>query len=106
MKRIILYIFTVAVFQACTKDENGIAMGYGQTQCADVWGYGNSDDETKTKLGKFLDSSGVSYSKLNFVRGNPGVVCLACICSSGGLFTLQTTEPFVKQLVQLGFAKK
>ncbi len=105
MKRIILYIITIAVFEGCTKNETDIVMRYGQTQCADQWGYGSSDDETKNKLGKFLDSAGISYSELNFTRKDLGVVCLACICPSGGSFTLETTEPFVEKLIQLGFKK-
>lgn len=106
MKRSILFILTIILFAACTKDDSDIPMSYGQTQCADQWGYGSSDAETKGKLGKFLDSAGISYSELNFARVNPGAVCLACICPSGGLFTLETTEPFVEKLIQLGFQKK
>lgn len=105
MKRIILTIVTIAVFEGCTKIETDIVMQYGQTQCADQWGYGNSDAATKEKLGKYLDSAGISYSKLNFTRKDLGAVCLACICPSDGSFTLQTTEPFVEKLIQLGFKK-
>lgn len=106
MKRIILYIITIAVFEGCTKNETDIVMQYGQTQCADQWGYGNSDAATKEKLGKYLDSMGISYTKLNFSKSDPGVVCLACTCTSGGLFTLETSELFVEKLVQVGFKKK
>lgn len=106
MKRIILYILTIAVFQACTKEENGIVMKYSQTQCADQWGYGNSETETKDRLGIFLDSNYISYSELRFTKVNVGAVCLACQCPSGGSFTLKTTEPFVEKLVQLGFKKQ
>ncbi len=106
MKRIILLIFTITFFIGCTKNETDIVMQYGQTQCADQWGYGNSEAATKEKLGKYLDSMGISYTKLNFSKSDPGVVCLACTCTSGGLFTLETTDPFVEKLVQLGFKKQ
>ncbi len=106
MKRIILFVFTIILFAACTKDENDIAMSYGQTQCADQWGYGNSDTETTAKLGTFLDSSGILYSSLSFIKVNPGAVCQACNCPSGGVFTIETEELFVAQLVQLGFTKQ
>jgi hypothetical protein len=106
MKYLILTIFTVALLTACTKDNNDITMIYGQTQCADKWGYGANDEETKARLAQFLDSVGISYSNLQFAKTNPAAVCLACSCASGGVFTLQTTDAYVNQLTGLGFTKK
>jgi hypothetical protein len=106
MKYLLLILVTITVFIACKKDDNSITMTYAQTQCADKWGYGANDDQTKARLGQFLDSVRISYSDLRFAKTNPGAVCLACICVTGGVFTLQTTETYVNQLIGLGFAKK
>lgn len=106
MKQFILIFFAASLMIACTKEANEIAMQYEQTGCADKWGYGPNDDETKAKLGRFLDSAGISYTDLQFAKVNPGAVCLACNCVTGGLFTLKTTEPSVAALTNLGFKRK
>ncbi len=106
MKYLVILFVAVISFTACKKDCNTVTMIYEQTQCADPWGYGPTDQETKSKLGFFLDSIGVDYSNLSFARINPGQVCNACFCKSGGVFTLKTTEPFVETLIEKGFQKK
>jgi hypothetical protein len=108
MKYLIFLIVTSALFISCTKgsDNNNVTMTYGQTQCSDKWGYGANDDETKTKLTQFLDSLRISYTDVKFAKTNPAAVCLACICVTGGVFTLKTTEAYVNQLKDLGFTRQ
>ncbi len=106
MKYLVILFVAAAFLTACKKDCYTVSMTYDQTQCADPWGYGPNDEETKNKLGFFLDSIGVDYSNLSFARTNPGQVCDACFCTSGGVFSLKTTEPFVETLIEKGFKKK
>ncbi len=106
MKYLILIVSIVVSFIACIKSNGSIVMKYEQTQCADKWGYGANDNETKTRLSSFLDSAGIIYTDLKFAKVNPGAVCLACNCVTGGLFTLETTEPFVAALTNFGFKRK
>ncbi len=106
MKYLFILLVASSILSACKKDCNSIEMIYNQTQCADPWGYGPTDQETKNKLGAFLDSMGVDYSNLHFKRTNPGQVCDACFCISGGVFTLNTKEAFVETLIKKGFKRK
>lgn len=106
MKYLVILFAAAILFTACKKDCNTVTMIYEQTQCADPWGYGPTDQETKNKLEFFLDTIGVDYSGLSFERINPGQVCNACFCISGRLFTLKTSESFVETLIKKGFKRK
>jgi hypothetical protein len=106
MKYLLFILITTTVFIACTKNVSNITMIYEQTQCADKWGYGANDDETKEKLIQFLDSLRFAYSDIRFAKINPGAVCQACTCVTGGVFTLKTREAYVNQYIALGFTKK
>ena len=108
MKIIMLTAFAVFIFTGCVKKGAGLVMQYDQTACTDKWGYGiaGNDEETKAKLGIYLDSLRIVYSDLRLEKLNAGDQCDACFCKTGKVFTLKTTAKYTKQLEALGFKRK
>ncbi|MBY0476443.1 MAG: hypothetical protein K2Q24_02265 [Chitinophagaceae bacterium] len=108
MKIIMLIAVAVFIFTGCVKKGAGLVMQYNQTACTDKWGYGiaENDEETKAKLGIYLDSLNIAYSDLRLEKLNAGDQCDACFCKTGKVFTLKTTIQYKNQLEALGFKKK
>lgn len=67
------------------------SLRYQQTQCADVWGYGNSDSATLKMVYRYLDSMGLlDRTSRFFIQTDTTklIKCLSCDCPSGKLIWL------------------
>ncbi len=106
MKSIILSVFVVLFVAGCYKHDTNTVMQYEQTWCTDKWGYGSNDEETKMKLGNYLNALGINYSDLRFEKLNAEEGCKACFCKTGKVFSFRTKGHCVNQLEALGFRKK
>jgi hypothetical protein len=87
------------------------SLKYIQTQCADVWGYGNTDSATIKMAYRYLDSLGLLDQTSWFTINNDIAQlnnCTSCTCASGKLIWLiNSTELLdsvrIQRLRQLGF---
>jgi hypothetical protein len=87
------------------------SLKYQQTQCADVWGYGNTDSATIKMVYRYIDSLGLldKTSRFFINKDTPQLNnCASCTCASGKLiWFVNSTELLdsarIQRLRQLGF---
>ena len=77
-----------------------------QTQCADSWGYGNSNDETLVKLKNYLLQQQVTVVKIELQASGEQNACAACTCSRGFVFHVWASSQHINALTGLGFTIK
>lgn len=83
-----LWLLSVACKRnmCCGPDDELKEMVRTQTQCADPWGYGASNDETVTKLKDYLRKKILLPFRVELQPANIEFVCQACTCSKGFVF--------------------
>ncbi len=95
--KIIYGVLCTVLFSACIKSsqlqKEEVVLSYNQTQCADKWGYGNSDNLTIAKVARYLDSLKLYHSAIT-IKFDPNLqaVCLACTCTSGKIISVTTSS--------------
>lgn len=106
MKKTLLVVFSIGIMLAsCKKEENYICYSIEQTQCADPWGYGNSDMATINLLRTYLAQNGVNADKVSLKTTGTGMNCLACTCTTGRTFFITAPDNNKADLETLGFAQ-
>jgi hypothetical protein len=89
---------------ACDKEQTTVVYFYGQTGCADVWGYGATDAETKEKLTTYLLNNGIKAQRVTLSQPPAGFIsCLACTCPTGRTFAIVINKVDEEKLKALGF---
>ncbi|MBI2729567.1 MAG: hypothetical protein HYX40_02235 [Sphingobacteriales bacterium] len=103
MKRLSIILLLLLFLGSCDKTPEK-AFVYGQTQCADKWGYGANDAETITKLKIYFESKQIKVLSvsLSSTLGDL-VVCQACICPTGRVFKVMVEESDIEKLMAEGF---
>ena len=103
-------VILVGLLPACAKKESIICcvlppveMVRTQTQCADDWGYGTTDNETIAKLSAYLASKKITTSKITLAATGLQSVCQACTCSKGFEFHVWSQANYIDSLTSLGF---
>ena len=74
-----------------------------QTQCADPWGYGNTNSETIDKLKDYLSRKSVNLSNVEIQPTGEYNVCTACTCSKGFSFHVWADQRYADTLTKEGF---
>lgn len=77
-----------------------------QSQCADPWGYGNTDPETIDRLKHYLTQKNISFSTVHLQSTGEYNTCAACTCSKGFAFHVWTEPRFIDSLTKEGFVLK
>lgn len=103
MKRLILILLLIVLLGSCDKTPEK-AFVYSQTQCADKWGYGQTDGETMTKLRTYLISKQIVVTSIAIIYPvGDMVVCQACGCPTGKRFKVTVPEEDELKLKAEGF---
>lgn len=108
--KIIIGLLVSLVFWSCIKTserrDDYISLTYDQTQCADQWGYGSSDNLTIGKVKHYLDSLQLFYHAVT-IQTDPSKVslCNACTCTTGKVFfvTTRDDDALEARYAQIGF---
>ena len=77
-----------------------------QTQCADAWGYGETNEETIVKLRSYLVQQHIVAATIDWQPTGELVTCLACTCSRGNMIHIWVESQYVDKLGKEGFTKK
>lgn len=100
------YIFAILITLgavACTTEKK-VTLQYDQTWCTDKWGYGQTDEETVTKLKTYLLSKGITVGNINFtIAPQDYMACKACYCPSGRKFVITINKSDADKLKAEGF---
>ena len=110
--KLILFISCLLILQACVKHPVDCClppqqeMVRTQTQCADAWGYGESNEETITKLTNFLLQKNIVVAKITLQSTGEEVTCLACTCSRGYIIHVWVEQQYTERLSKEGFTRK
>ncbi|MCS7018246.1 MAG: hypothetical protein RMJ87_03860 [Cytophagales bacterium] len=105
----IILLLTVGAFQ-CRKsvmpeDSQLIHVAYNETQCADPWQRGASDEETLRHVEHFLRERGIRFSGSSIVPAPANlIVCLACNCPSGRIIIGKIPVEDRPKIEQYGFS--
>jgi hypothetical protein len=97
--------------QSCTRSKPEIAcilpglteMVHMQTQCADVWGYGKTNEESITVLKKYLLQQQIIAETIALQPTGEEAICDACNCSRGFVFHVWVENRYVNSLLKEGF---
>ncbi|MBI1782324.1 MAG: hypothetical protein HYR66_13320 [Sphingobacteriales bacterium] len=103
MKKLSVIILLIVFLGSCNKTPEK-AFFYNQTQCADKWGYGQTDEETIDKLRTYLTSQQIVVTNLaiTYPVGNL-IICDACSCPTGKRFKVTVPEEDELKLKAEGF---
>ena len=86
------------------KDDLQATFYYGQTQCADKWGYSRDDENTKIMLRDYLKSKGITVVVKDLTKAPSDVAyCAACTCASGRTFVVKANAADEDKLKAEGF---
>jgi hypothetical protein len=103
--RYVLMVLTVFIFMAmtCKKENADPELKRDQTQCADPWGYGGSEQETLNRLREYLLKKNIELTSLSMKKVSPAATCLACTCTNGNTFYITADEKYRDALKLEGF---
>ena len=108
-KRLTLLALPVCMllFSACNKnDHNGqppTTMYYRQTQCADVWGTGATNEETVTKVESYFAGKGLPIASVRIAADSVADACEACTCRTANTIYAQISEAYIGEYKSYGF---
>lgn len=77
-----------------------------QTQCADSWGYGGSNDATIARLNSYLLLQKITAEKITLQASGEQATCAACTCSNGMVFHVWAQPQYIDSLIKQGFTIK
>ncbi|QHL88299.1 hypothetical protein GU926_13000 [Nibribacter ruber] len=115
MKRKILSLLIIMhglfLFSGCQHPEGKIEwpeenlqwLSYAETQCADPWGYGNSQQDKAQYVKGYLEKQGIQVFNISLIKESEGAMCLACTCPSGRVLRVQVKKEDEAKLLALGF---
>jgi hypothetical protein len=102
-----LMVFIIAALSmatTCKKEAEPVdELQRKQTQCADPWGYGATEQETVSKLKDYLTKKEILVNALSMKATPEQAVCQACTCSNGFTFYVQADEQYIAALKLEGF---
>ncbi len=103
--RYFLLVLSVFILMAMTCNmENAIAeLKRDQTQCADPWGYGGSEQETLNQLKDYLLKKSIEVTSISIKKISTGATCLACTCTNGSKFYITADQKYWDALKLEGF---
>lgn len=78
-------------------------LSYQETQCADPWGYGNSNQDKVQYIKEYLQKQGITVLDISLNKVNDGAMCMACTCASGRVLKVQVRKEDEAKLLALGF---
>jgi hypothetical protein len=78
-------------------------LSYQETQCANPWGYGNSNQDKVQYIKDYLEKQGVKVKSITLTKENDGAMCMACTCASGRVLKVQVRLEDEAKLIPLGF---
>jgi hypothetical protein len=87
----------------CKKENNATELKRDQTQCADPWGYGGSEQETLNQLRDYLLKKNIELTSLSIKKVSSAATCLACTCTNGSRFYITADEKYWDALKLEGF---
>jgi hypothetical protein len=87
----------------CKKESPATELKRDQTQCADPWGYGASDQETLDQLRDYLSKKNIELTSLSIKKESTAATCLACTCTNGSRFYITADEKYRDALKLEGF---
>jgi len=109
MKQIALLASLFVLHTACVKRAPNccamppLEMIRTQTQCADPWGYGNTNPETIEKLKSYLAKKDITVTNIELQSTGESNVCTACTCSNGFSFHVWADQRYKDTLTREGF---
>lgn len=113
MKLFFASLFFLLLFSACVKDDHRVCCAMPpvefvrtQTQCADIWGYGATNDATIAKLNSYLLQQKITADKITLQATGEQAACAACVCSNGFVFHVWAKAQYIDSLTTLGFIIK
>lgn len=94
------------LFVSCEKST--VWMSYAQTQCADPWqmlieDMTDSQNVLDAVEEYLLTEYDVKVLDSEINMNDPGMVCLACSCTSGNTIRIKVKDTVVENLSELGF---
>ena len=111
-----LIAIAAVVLMACEKEElvgnKLMILTYQQTQCADAWQTGASDNQTIQNLKNYLAGAGMEGPMLDInllqLPDAPPATCTGCTCPTGKQFIVSVleSETLKQKYVQAGFVVK
>ena len=107
----LLLLLSLTAFQ-CNQDilpENGnlISVAYSETQCADPWMRGDTDQQTLRNIDAFMRERGIRFTGTEIIPAEENlIVCLACICTSGRTIVGNVHKDDLRKIEQYGFARR
>lgn len=105
MRYLVMFIVgTILIVTSCKKESTPTAeLKKKQTQCADPWGYGTTEEETVGKLKDYLIKKAILVNTISMKATPEQAVCQACICSNGYTFYVQADQQYADDLKAEGF---
>ena len=106
MKKIILCTIIGIVFLSCSNaddSEKDFLVFYNQTQCADIWGYADNNEELADKIVDYLKSVNIQISNVKIDNKGTPQLCNACSCLSGKRIITKVSENDLNSIKEYGF---
>jgi hypothetical protein len=101
---LVLMISMLLMATTCKKGVESVAeLKRKQTQCADPWGYGATEQETVSKLKDYLEKKSILVIAISLKNTQDAAVCLACSCASGSTFYIRADDQYIAALKLEGF---
>lgn len=106
MKKLIIAILILTLFNACEKANEGIIMSYQMTQCADPWMGTDYSVNKEVTLEKFLTEKGIKVISLSITTDcGTSSVCQACTCKGCDSAEVKVSADDVEKMEALKFVK-
>jgi hypothetical protein len=105
---ILLLVVLVTAFTCRKNDQTEdqyATFYYKQTQCADPWQTGSTDNATLSNVSKYLTAQGLYVASMQIKTDDVGAVCLACQCKTGKTIYISSydTDSVKTKFLALGF---
>ncbi len=98
---------TVPQTSVCVSTDSTTCVFYPETQCADPWGYGFSNDaELIQRIDIYLDSLNIDLDEIHLGTMSPAEDCLACVCTSGRSICGLVDNEDLDAIKALGFTEE
>jgi hypothetical protein len=80
--------------------------GYSQSQCADKWAHGNTEEDTIKNMIEYLSTKGIRVSSAILTKPPQDIAyCMACTCATGRAFIIDVAIGSEETLTKEGFYK-
>ena len=110
MRVVIFYIYAIAsIFLSCSNEKELdeqvlLSYFYNETQCNDPWESGETLQEKKSQVEKYLTDRSIEFVSLKATENkNNSEVCLACTCKTGVQFVIEIDKTFSAEIAEIGF---